>query len=89
MNNRLLCYVGEEFDRPVLTPNMLIRGSPTGYLEKDTEAAEYQVYTRRMRYLSICREQLRKRWQDEYLKALQEIHQKTLDKRYQTLERSY
>ena len=34
---------------------------------------------RRMRYLSICREQLRKRWQDEYLKALQERHQKLED----------
>ena len=35
--------------------------------------------TRRMRYLRMCREQLRKRWQDEYLKALQERHQKSGD----------
>ena len=27
----------------------------------------------------MCREQLRKRWQDEYLKALQERHQKSGD----------
>ena len=35
--------------------------------------------TRRMKYLNMCREQLRKRWQDEYLKALQERHEKLED----------
>ena len=65
MNNRPLCYIGEELDRPVLTPNILLRGSPAGYLEEDTEETEYQVHTRRIRYLSKCREQLSKRWQDE------------------------
>ena len=79
MNNRPLCYVGEEFDRPVLTPNILLRSSPAGYLEEDAEATEYQVCKRRMRYLSMCREQLRKRWKDEYLKALQERHKKSED----------
>ena len=79
MNNRPLCYIEEEFDQPVLTPNILLRGSPADYLEEDTEETEYQMCTRRMRYLSICRKQLRKRWQDEYLKALQEKHQKSED----------
>ena len=32
-----------------------------------------------MKYLSMCREQLRKRWQHEYLKALQERYQKLED----------
>ena len=69
MNNRTLCYVGEEFDRPVLAPNILLSGSPAGYLEEDREETKYQVCTRRMSYLSMCREQLRKRWQDQYLKG--------------------
>ena len=57
MNNRPLCYVGEEFDRLVLTPNILLCGLPAGYLEEDTEEeTEYQVCTRRMRYLRMCRE---------------------------------
>ena len=77
MSNRPLCYIVEELGRPVLTPNRLLRGSPAGYLEEDTEATEYQVCTRRMRCLSMCCEQLRKTWQDEYLKALQERHQKS------------
>ena len=68
-------FVREKFDQPVL--NILLRGSPADYLEEDTEEAEYQVCTRRMRCLRICRELLRKRWQDEYLKALQERHQKS------------
>ena len=38
MNNRPLCYVGDEFDQSVLTPNILVRGSPASYLEEDTEA---------------------------------------------------
>ena len=37
MNNRPLCYVGEEFDRPVMTANILLRGSPADCLEEDTE----------------------------------------------------
>ena len=59
--------------------------------EEDTEETKYQVSTRRMRYLSMCREQLRKRWQNEYLKTLQERYknQKTLNKRYQALETLY
>ena len=61
MNNRPLCYVGEEFDRPVVTQNILLRGSPVGYVEEDTEATKYQMCTRRMRCLSMCRKQLRKR----------------------------
>ena len=77
VNNRLPCYAGEEFDRPVLTPNILLCGSPADYVKEDTEETEYQVCTRRMRYLRMCRKQLRKRWQGEYLKALQEGHQKS------------
>ena len=53
-------------------------------MEEDTEENEYQVSTRKMRYLCMCREQLRKRWQDGYLKALQVRHQKSEDFR-QTL----
>ena len=65
MNNRALFYVEEELDRPVLTANILLRGSPAGYLRKDTKETKYQVFTRRMRYLSMCREQLREKRQDE------------------------
>ena len=35
MNNRPLCYQGEEFQEPVITTNMLIRGQPANLLEED------------------------------------------------------
>ena len=40
MNSKPLCYVREEFDRSVLTPNIMLRGLPVGYLEEDTEETE-------------------------------------------------
>ena len=28
LNNRSLCYAEEEFEQPVITPNLLLRGQP-------------------------------------------------------------
>jgi hypothetical protein len=83
MNNRPLTYVGEDCDQPVLTPNTLMGQTPTQFLEEDLEKLNYQeedkVLTRRMRYLHRTREQLRKRWQTEYLHALQERNNRDSD----------
>ena len=37
MNNRPLMYQGEEFEKPVLTPNTLLRGEAIPILEEDLE----------------------------------------------------
>ena len=37
MNNRPLTYMGEEVEQQVLTPNTLIKGSPTRFPEEDLE----------------------------------------------------
>ena len=29
MNNRSLCYIGEEFEVPVITPKIVLHGQPT------------------------------------------------------------
>ena len=50
MNNRPLCYQGEEFEQPVLTPDVLIRGKPTTVLEEGLEHIGENV-TRRMKFL--------------------------------------
>lgn len=77
MNNRPLCYIGEEFDRPVLTPNILLRGTPTRFLEEDLDKInDFGEVTKRVKYLKTCREQLRKRWLSEYLRALEERHRR-------------
>ena len=39
MNNRPLCYQ-EEFQQPVITPNILIRGQPANMLEENLELAD-------------------------------------------------
>ena len=72
INNRPLTYIGEEFEGRAITPNILLRGEPATFLEKN---AENQV-TRRLRYLNKCRKQLRKRWINEYIYALGEKQRK-------------
>ena len=77
MNNRPLCYQGEEFEKPVITPNLLLRGQPANYLEEDVEAMnDKTAATKRMKYLTVCREHLKKRWLTEYVHALEERHRK-------------
>ena len=73
LNNRPLCYMGEEFETPVITPNLLLRGQPAPYLEENRdEMSDSEEMTRRLRYLKTCRDNVRKRWLNEYLHALQE-----------------
>ena len=81
MNNRPLCYQEEEIEHPVLTPNLLIHGTTAQFLDEDLEAFdEKDLVTKRMKFLKTCRRQLRKRWQAEYLHALEERHRKTVGK---------
>ena len=81
MNNRPLCYQEEEIEYPVLTPNLLIHGTTAQFLDEDLEAFdEKDSVTKRMKFLKTCRRQLRKRWQTEYLHALEERHGKTVRK---------
>ena len=53
MNNRPLLYQGEEFEKPVLTPNTLLRGEPIPILEEDLEKIGEENVTKRMRFLEI------------------------------------
>ena len=73
MNNRPLCYQGEEFETPVITPNILIRGKPAQMLEEDLhKVGDDETFPKRMVLLARSKEQLRKRWLKEYLYALEE-----------------
>lgn len=76
MNNRPLLYQGEEFKQPVLTPNTLLRGKPTPILEEDLGKIGEDA-TRRMRFLEKSKEQLRKRFMEEYVHALDEKQQRS------------
>ena len=106
LKNRPLCYMGEEFEPAVITPNVPLRGQPAPYLEENRdEVSDREEKTRRLilscptstpvdftlsnarrfhssmenplgrkglRYLKTCRDNVRKRWLNEYLHALQE-----------------
>ena len=72
MNNRPLCYLGEEFEEQVITPNILLRGRPSSVLEQDIEQLEVDdKLTRRLLFIRRSKDQLRKRWMGEYLRALE------------------
>ena len=73
MNNRSLTYLNDEFEQKMITPSILIRGEPTTLLEEKAETLEtVNDISRRMRYFRLSQHQLRKRWFNEYLKALNE-----------------
>ena len=79
MNNRPLCNQGEEFQQPVITPNILIRGQPANTLEENLELAENEEgIPKRLVFLAASKEQLRKRWMNEYLHALDERSRKQI-----------
>ena len=79
MNNRPLCYQEEEIEHPIFTPNLLIHGTSAYFLEEDLdEMDEKGLVTKRMKFLKICRQHLRKRWQTEYIHALEERHRKII-----------
>ena len=79
MNNHPLCYQGEEFQQPVITPNILIRGQPANTLEENLELTENEEgIPKRLVFLAASKEQLRKRWMNEYLHALDERSRKQM-----------
>lgn len=72
MNNRPLAYLGEESEDRAVTLNVLLRGERVEFLEENTVLQEDLNMSRRLKYLKKCREQLRRRWINEYLHALDE-----------------
>ena len=75
MNNRPITYQGEELEKPALTPNTFLRGNDCVSLEEDLDRlADDLDVTKRLAHIQRCKNNLRYRWQDEYLHALQERH---------------
>ena len=74
LNNRPLCYVEEDVQLPLLTPNTLLFGQPNLLPEMDPDNVEHTDLRKRARYLLKCKEALWTRWSREYVKALRERH---------------
>ncbi|XP_070569878.1 uncharacterized protein [Ptychodera flava] len=87
MNNRPLCYMEEDFEQVVITPNLLLRGQPARFLEESIDDMDdsRDVMSKRLKYLRSCRENIRKRWLNEYLHALQERCSKRVEAKDQEL----
>ena len=64
LNNRPLSYVEDDLQLPVLTPNSLLFGQPNPLPELECHHLETPD-----RYLKRCKDVMRKRWTDEYLRA--------------------
>ena len=77
MNNRPLMYQGEEFEKPVFTPNTLLRGEAIPVLEEDLVNLGEENVSKRMKFLEKSKQHLRKRLMKEYVHALEERQQRT------------
>ncbi|XP_012558037.2 uncharacterized protein LOC101239443 [Hydra vulgaris] len=76
MNNRPLCYQGDQFDNQVLTPNVLMRGKPATLLEENIALIAKEEYAiRRAKFIKNCKTHLRKKWMNEYVHAMEERQQ--------------
>ena len=81
MNNRPLIYQGEEFERPVITPNILLRGNPVPVVEEDLELlGDESEVTKRKKLLQRSKSKLRQRFMNKYVHALEEWQQLSSDK---------
>ena len=78
LNNRPLTYLEDETEQPTLTPTMILHGTsivvPSDDIDPDSEFNS-TTSTKLLRQIQSCKEQLWKRWHQEYLLALRERHQ--------------
>ena len=74
LNNRPLCYVEDDIQMPELTPNVMMLGSNNVLLQEDIEAIKDGDLRKRAKYLERCKENIWKRWSNEYVKALRKKH---------------
>jgi hypothetical protein len=74
LNSRPLCYVEDDVQLPLLTPNTMLFGQPSLIPERDPGADEDRDVRKRAKYLRRCKDALWSRWSTEYVKALRERH---------------
>jgi uncharacterized protein YoxC len=74
LNSRPLCYVEDDVQLPLLTPNAMLFGQPNLIPERDPAAIEERDLRKRAKYLRKCKDALWSRWSTEYVKSLRERH---------------
>ena len=73
LNNRLLIYIEDDIQKPVLTSNTLLYGRPIMIPEERLDE-DNPVIKRSQRYINKCKKGAWKRWEKEYLRSLRERH---------------
>ena len=77
LNNRPLSYVEDDEEMPILTPNVMSFGQPNHIPEGDVTEIEEHDLRKRAKYLKKCKDQVWRRWREEYLRGLRERHNLT------------
>ena len=73
LNNRLLDYIEDDIQLPILTPCAMMFGQPRLVPEENPDEGDIDL-RKRVRYLHRCKDVLWNRWTGEYLKSLRERH---------------
>ncbi len=73
MNNRPLCYMEEDEQQPTLTPNAMLLVNPN-FLPELKPYHEEENLRKRAKYLKKTKEDMWRRWTNEYMRALRERH---------------
>lgn len=74
LNGRPLCYVEEDIQQPILTPNSMLFSQTSQLPELKHHHIEDQSLKKRAKYLSKCKEAMWLRWTKEYIRGLRERH---------------
>ena len=79
LNDRLLTYVEDDVEHPILTPNTLVIDQNLMRPDKNLET-ENKDLCKRFKYTRKCKEAVWLRWRKEYIKFLRILHNmKTTD----------
>ena len=80
-NNRSLSYIEEDIQFPVLTPILLVLGQTPVIPNEDPTDTEIRDLRKMQKYIQRCKEAVWKRWRNEYLTSLPEMHNLKHNKR--------
>ena len=73
MNNRPLCYMEDDVQLPTLTPNSMLLQN-VNYLPELEPFREEISLRKRAKFLKRTKEEMWRRWTNEYMRALRERH---------------
>jgi hypothetical protein len=86
LNSRPLCYVEDDVQLPLLTPNSMLFGQPNLIPQRDPNAIEDRDLRKRAKHLRKCKDALWSRWSTEYIKSLRERHNLKHDRKEMALK---